>query len=81
MSASATAGAVAALECDLRALRSIHRHLCILSEDYADWSAGNYLGDAANSTALAIGRLADLRGSKDSTAKRPDGQTKTGGAA
>ena len=64
-----------------RPLRSIHRHLCILSEDYADWSAGNYLGDAANSTALAIGRLADLRGSKDSTAKRPDGQTKTGGAA
>ena len=64
MTAAATPGgaggppAESALTCDLRALRSIHRHLCILADDYADVTAGTYLGDAANSTALAIDRLA-----------------------
>lgn len=54
----AESGPIDALKCDLRALRSIHRHLCILSEDYGDDVAGQYLGNAASWSAQAIDRLA-----------------------
>ncbi len=67
MSAPATPGgaggppAESALTSDLRALRSIHRHLCILSEDYeADSFASSSLGIAARWTETAIERIAIL---------------------
>ena len=50
--------AESALASDLRALRSIHRHLCILSEDYGDDVAGQYLDEAASWSAQALDRLA-----------------------
>ncbi len=73
MSAPATPGgaggppAESALTSDLRALRSIHRHLCILSEDYEDDVAGQYLDDAASWSAQAIDRIAIIARSLQAT--------------
>lgn len=61
-----------ALECDLRALKSIHRHLCILSEDYGDDVAGQYLDDAASWSAQAIDRLAIIARSLQATTRPND---------
>ena len=51
-------GPIDALESDIRALRSIHRHLCILSDDYGDAVTGKSLDNAAYWTEQAIDRLA-----------------------